>query len=371
MKIIKNILKAILSLVIGFGIGMLIASLWFDFQEKELVKEITEAYGHDTCYQYHYSKLDEEDQDTYRRLYYAFSTFSEEITIKENNVDEATKVYYAVLDDHPEFYYIKMEYEYYEGDEIVILPTYQYSKEEVEQFNQQITKNTQDIINQVKNQKNEIDKIETAYEYIIENTTYKANENDQHMLSVFVQKESVCAGYAKAYQYILNKAGVDASYIAGKSKETDKEKSEGHAWVMIHFNNDYYYSDPTWGDIEDKDMKHPCKAYFFMGSDEMLKHYKPDLFYEGTIGDYNYFKDIGCYLEEYDRKAVSNAVKYSLFQEINVVEIKCANKEVYKQLENKIENEYLAYYVLKENDCYSVEASYSCDEKNLMIEIYY
>ena len=42
MKIIKNILKTILSLVIGFGIGMLIASLWFDFQEKELVKVFKE-----------------------------------------------------------------------------------------------------------------------------------------------------------------------------------------------------------------------------------------------------------------------------------------------------------------------------------------
>ena len=353
--------------MIGFCIGIVIVGLVFEVQERIFVKKADEAFKEDVHYQYYYSKLDEEDQFNYRRLYYTLKNHKEKVTIHEDDIEKAEELYYAVMDDHPEFYYLKSTFEYIDGDEITIWPAYQYSQEEIEKYDLEIENKTQEILNQF-NEKEGIEKIEAIYDYIIENTSYHSNNNDQNILSVLLDNQSVCAGYARCYQYLLNQVGIDAAYVGGISEE---DADVGHAWVMIHYNNDYYYSDPTWGDIEDEDVKHSCKAYFMMNSEQMLKHYSPDSFYEKTMGDYNYFDSIGCYMREYDRDIVSNAVKYSLNQGNHTVEIQCASQTVYNRLVSEIKGNHLAYYVLKENDCYSEDCSYSADETNLLIEIYY
>ncbi len=54
---------------------------------------------------------------------------------------------------------------------------------------------------------------------------------------------SVCAGYSRAYQYILQKLGIPCYYCTGSS-------GEDHAWNIVKLDDGYYNVDVTWDDTD-------------------------------------------------------------------------------------------------------------------------
>lgn len=55
---------------------------------------------------------------------------------------------------------------------------------------------------------------------------------------------AVCAGYADAYQYLLNKIGIEC-YVVSSDKIN-------HAWNLVRLGGKYYHADVTWDDIDEK-----------------------------------------------------------------------------------------------------------------------
>ena len=61
---------------------------------------------------------------------------------------------------------------------------------------------------------------------------------------------AVCEGYAKAFQLLMNAAGVANAYIIGLGN------GGGHAWNMAQMDDGYYYYfDVTWNDPTSSDRK--------------------------------------------------------------------------------------------------------------------
>ena len=54
-----------------------------------------------------------------------------------------------------------------------------------------------------------------------------------------VNGKTVCSGYAKAFQFILQNLGYESILVAG-------EGADGlHAWNMVKIDDDYYYFEVT------------------------------------------------------------------------------------------------------------------------------
>lgn len=62
-----------------------------------------------------------------------------------------------------------------------------------------------------------------------------------------MEKQNVL-GYANAYQYLCNKAGLFCAQISGKANTG----IDGHVWNVIKLNNEYYYIDTTWMDNDNE-----------------------------------------------------------------------------------------------------------------------
>ncbi|WP_270639876.1 transglutaminase domain-containing protein [Longibaculum muris] len=375
-SILKKVLILIFSAVIGITIGVVGISYWNDVQLETQNDLIDEIYAKDKHYQYYYSKLNAKDKDTYKRMYFAMATFKDEIDVKETNTEQITVILNYIFNDHPELYYIDGEYEYVkETDTLTFYPRFVMNKKEVESKNSQLKEITAEVVEKAKRQKDDLTKAKVIYDYIIENTKYVERKGkDQDVIGALLEHETVCAGYARAYQLLMNQVGVPCSYIVGDSKiETENSPGyEGHAWNMVKINDDYYYCDPTWGDDANKYGAHTCYAYFMMDSDDMLRCYTTDDFYEKTKNpSVSYFKDNHIYMESYNENIVSNAIQLGLKNKSRVAEVKCGSQSVYNRLKKRLTKDYLAYEQLKKNGCWSDNTRYACLDELKVIELYY
>ncbi len=66
-------------------------------------------------------------------------------------------------------------------------------------------------------------------------------EMNQSAYSAMVNGEAVCAGYARAFQYLLQQLGIPCYYCTGYADES-------HAWNIVALDDGYYNVDVTWDD---------------------------------------------------------------------------------------------------------------------------
>ncbi len=86
------------------------------------------------------------------------------------------------------------------------------------------------------------------------------SEYNQSAYSALVNRSSVCAGYAEAYQLLLRRAGIQAWTVTGSSRNVN------HAWNVVWLDdNTCVYTDVTWDDPEDNLFR----AYFNLSKAEM------------------------------------------------------------------------------------------------------
>lgn len=91
------------------------------------------------------------------------------------------------------------------------------------------------------------DKALALHDVVCANLVYDNSQSREWIhtaYGAFVNKYAVCDGYSKAYQYLLNKAGIDSHIAIGWSK------GEGHAWNLVKLDGEWYYTDVTWDDSE-------------------------------------------------------------------------------------------------------------------------
>ena len=58
---------------------------------------------------------------------------------------------------------------------------------------------------------------------------------------------AVCDGYAFAYLYLLQQAGIEAIHVHGAAGSSASD-AEGHAWNVVKLGSDWYETDVTWND---------------------------------------------------------------------------------------------------------------------------
>ena len=88
------------------------------------------------------------------------------------------------------------------------------------------------------------------HDYLVDNITYDQTYNATGSYSIYgalVTGSCVCEGYAEAFKYLANSAGIPCEIMQGTAQNSAGE-TERHAWNCVEINNRWYYVDATWDD---------------------------------------------------------------------------------------------------------------------------
>lgn len=302
-----------------------------------------------------YRDLSDAEKLWYRDMEHILGSYLTEVELSEEalgaglNETHIDKIFQCVLNDHPELFYVEgysyTKYTRYgREDEILSVEfsgRYSMDADTAKKRQVQIREAVDDILEGIDENAGQYEKVKYVYDTIIRETDYSLDsEDNQNIYSVFVNHLSVCQGYAKATQYLLNRLGVECSLVLGTV-----ESGEGHAWNLVNIDGSYYYVDTTWGDAsyqleEGTSESQPTMPeinydYLNVTTAELLRTHTLD----GNIPmpvcidtAANYYVREGALFAGYDRDQMEALFLRSLEQGRSDVTVKCTTRECYDEV---------------------------------------
>ena len=196
----------------------------------------------------YYAMLDSNGQALYKQIYAnACDLVSSFAPCTDVKADAVKYVFEAVFGDHPELFYVQTAYtvKYTSDKKVVEIDLSYYTiANDLENATALFESAATAIEEGARQYPDDYSREKYVHDALIERVTYDAGASlDQSAYSALVQGKSVCAGYARAFQYICQRLGIPAYYCAGSS-------GEDHAWNIVRLGDGYYNVDVTWDDSE-------------------------------------------------------------------------------------------------------------------------
>lgn len=302
-----------------------------------------------------YKDLNEAEKIWYRDMEQILGSYRTEVKLSEEalaaglNETHIDRIFQCVLNDHPELFYVEgysyTKYTRYglEDDILSVEFSGRYSidPETARHRQRQIHQAVDEILAGIDDDAGQYDKVKYVYDTLIRETDYMLDsEDNQNIYSVFVNHLSVCQGYAKATQYLLNRLGVECALVLGTV-----ETGEGHAWNMVNVDGSYYYVDTTWGDAsyqmeddagEDQRTKPEINYdYLNVTTAELLRTHTLDQENHMPLcidTAANYYVREGALFDSYDREQMEALFQRTMEQGRSDVTIKCTARECFDEI---------------------------------------
>ena len=344
-------------------------------EEVEELRQMEVAQSEEGHQEYYFKQLNEEEQRVYRELLKGIRAREKDFYLTLSQDDSIDRCYHAVLKDHPEIFWVHNHEKIYkttysDSDYCTFTPGYIYTESEISEIQNAMEAGFQEVSSLIPADASDYEKVRIVYTYVIDNTQYQASDDDQSIAGVFWKKEAVCAGYAGAVQYLLERIGVPCIYVDGSTQGS----TEGHAWNIVKLDGEYYYVDATNGDEPDflngnaaqlEEHKTIIYDYLCPFPEEYEKKYirseeltVPDC----TAKDMNFYVlNQGCF-DGYDWETIYDYCKMRLDNGAAVVRFKFSNQEAFAAACNELldngEVQNVAQYYMKQNGLGQVEYHY-------------
>ena len=314
-----------------------------------------------------YESLDAQEQIWYEEIEQALGEMTDTVKLSTEPIGQGLdeqdidRIFQCVLIDHPEIFYTTgyTYTKYSRGDRTVGIDfagTYSLPREEAVNKAEEIRGRASEWLSDIPSDASEYDKVKAVYEKIIFSTDYDLNASDnQNIASVFLGNSSVCQGYAKATQYLLNHLGVMCTLVQGTV-----DTGEAHAWNLVRVDGDYYYVDTTWGDasyrMEDgsgqEELPEINYDYLCVTTQELLRTHRIESVVdmpECTATQANYYVREGVYFTSYDAEQMQSIFDRAWESGRTEITLKCADEECYREICRVLIDEQEIFSYMPEN----------------------
>ncbi len=339
--------------------GHLTSSDWDKRNESGLRNEVIASTIQQCVGLYAFDRIDAEEKQLYAEILLVMQGYGTKVPLCSTDAQKIEHITTCVFIDHPELFYVNgylYEEHKFAGmvEKIVFSPNYTMTQEEAEYARGQIDEYTDACFMGLPSNADEYTKVKYVYEFIILNTDYNLDAPDnQNICSVFLGRQSVCLGYAKAVQYLLQQLDVSATIVTGTVMS-----GEGHAWNLVQINGQYYYVDATWGDssysAESEDIEALSSVnydYLCITTNDLGKTHKTDnpisLPVCVAVMDNYYIKE-GLYLNCMDSLRLETIFNNAYANGKNCVSIRCSDEKVYQEMQKTLLDDGQVFYFLKD-----------------------
>jgi len=210
------------------------------------VGETGDGLTFDPLFYPYYDMLDGNGQHIYRQIYANAKVVNPSFApVEPIDARKLRDVISAVYNDHPELFWLDTSYACkHRGNGQCVEIDLQFNRtaKNPEGENAAFEKAAGDIIAQASSLGTDYDKECFVHDTLLRNIDYvRSAEMNQSAYSALVNGRTVCAGYARAFQYVMQQLGVPCYYCVGYA-------GEDHAWNIVRLEDDYYNADLTWDD---------------------------------------------------------------------------------------------------------------------------
>lgn len=202
----------------------------------------------DPLYYPYYAMLSEKGQHIYRQIYangnecYQAFAPAEPVT-----AEELKNIFSAVYNDHPELFWLETAYSgKYMGNGRCVEIDLQFNRtaQDLESAKTRFQEQADQILGGARALSGNYEREKFVHDALIEKTAYNLGaEMNQSAYSALVNGQTVCAGYARAFQYLIQQLEIPCYYCTGFA-------GESHAWNMVMLDDGFYHVDTTWDDTD-------------------------------------------------------------------------------------------------------------------------
>ena len=196
----------------------------------------------------YYEMLSRSERVIYRQTLEAVrsvrTAFLPDVSIDAQSLNKAVL---AVYFDHPECIWMESGYDYAcsQTDRSVVSVTLNYNPLSEKPYRDAFEKEAQQILRPARKLDSDLEKEKYVHDVLVRDMEYDENAlYSQSAYSALVNHAGVCAGYARAFQYLLEQLGITAYYVNG---EVD---SATHAWNIVVLESGTYNVDLVWDGLD-------------------------------------------------------------------------------------------------------------------------
>ncbi len=332
--------------------------------------------GDNTGYYRHcYYELSAEEQGIYTVIIDSIYEMPERIEIPAMGTGNLTGIFTALSYDNPDLFCLGTDCKVYkEGLKTFFEPTYALDYETYTKQKNEVETVTSVVLKGAEQYTSVYEKELYIHDYLVTNCVYVDPETSTSANSVYgclVNGKASCEGYARAFQYLLNKLNINNRLVTGESTE-DGEAYIGHMWNYVVLDGEGYFVDVTWDDP--KTATQVLRHTFFnvTTNDILLEHRNIEQTLPlCTAKKYNYFVYENAFINniatEQLEVAVENAVYNSSRRGYKCVELRFNDGESLNSAKDTLFNTGVIYTIYHDlgliEDLVGAKVYYSTDEK--------
>ena len=307
-----------------------------------------------------YSQLTTKEKSIYTALYRGICERKEEIPLPyEVDGNTYSKVYCILEKQESAFYYLDSVY--YTAQKVRDAKIAYRDMTRPHQKEQDLEGALDAFMSETDVLTNDEEKARYINDFIVRKCQYITGDDSEFASTVYgclVRGEANCEGYAKAFNLLAGKLGLQSVVITGTT-----DKGENHAWNQVKIDGEWYNIDVTWADT---DVVGETRQMYFLCSDADFSktHYADDTLFTPfpcISNKWNYYVKHGLYADSVEK--AEEIVRRELSNGNGTIEIRFSDSKTYERFRENFITEENIFNLLDESGYeYNGEVTFTLKE---------